>query len=81
MMLGVADSAVTNSDLVSIQRSAAMAPPMSKVGVDRDVLIEIIEELLGKRALLARFGADLKTVAGHAPKPIPDVQRPGRRTG
>ena len=68
-MLGVADSAATNSDLVSIQRSAAMAPPMSKVPVDRDVLIEIIEELLGKRALLARFGADLKTVAGHAAKP------------
>jgi hypothetical protein len=69
MMSGMADSAVTDSDLVSIQRSAAMALPMSKVPVERDVLIEIIEELLGKRSLLARFGADLKAVAGHAPKP------------
>jgi hypothetical protein len=65
----MADSAVTDSDLVSIQRSAAMALPMSKVAVERDVLIEIIEELRGQRALLARFGADLKTVAGHALKP------------
>ena len=60
---------VTDSDLISMQRSAAMAPPMSKVPVDRDVLIELIEELLGKRSLLARFGKDLKAVAGHAPKP------------
>lgn len=40
-----------------------MAPPRSKVGVEREVLIEILEELLRHRSLLRRLGDDLRTVA------------------
>jgi hypothetical protein len=81
MVSDMADSTVTDSDLVSMQRSAAMGQPGSKIPIDRDLLIEIVEEVLAKRALLARFGADLKTVANHAPKPAAPAVRPARRTG
>ena len=44
-------------------RSAAMAPPNSKVRVDREVLVELLEELMQGRSLLRRLGDDLKAVA------------------
>lgn len=44
-------------------RSAAMAPAMSKVAVEREVLIEVLEEVLQQRSLLRRLGDDLRTVA------------------
>ncbi|MEP1122808.1 MAG: hypothetical protein ABJH68_02820 [Ilumatobacter sp.] len=50
-------------ELTALIRSAAMAPPKSKVGVDREQLIESLEELLQQRSLLRRLGDDLRTVA------------------
>jgi len=50
-------------ELTALIRSAAMAAPNSKVGVDREQLIEALEELLQQRSLLRRLGDDLRTVA------------------
>lgn len=51
------------SELVALQRSAAMLTPSQQQPVDRDVLIELCAELVESRQLLARLGADLRTVA------------------
>jgi hypothetical protein len=58
LVVGVPDQEITAQI-----RSAAMAPPRSKVGVEREVLIEVLEELLQQRSLLRRLGDDLRTVA------------------
>ena len=58
LVVGVPDQEITAQI-----RSAAMASPRSKVGVEREVLIEVLEELLQQRSLLRRLGDDLRTVA------------------
>ena len=54
---------IPDHELTALIRSAAMAAPKSKVGVDREQLIEMLEELLQQRSLLRRLGDDLRTVA------------------
>lgn len=54
---------IPDHELTALIRSAAMAAPKSKVGVDREQLIETLEELLQQRSLLRRLGDDLRTVA------------------
>jgi hypothetical protein len=54
---------IPDHELTVLIRSAAMAPPASKVGVEREQLIEALEELLQQRSLLRRLGDDLRTVA------------------
>ena len=54
------------ADLVSLQRSAAMLQPGTSIGVERDLLLRVLDELFSQRALLQRLGADLKTVARKA---------------
>lgn len=58
LVVGVPDQEITAQI-----RSAAMAPPRSKVGVERELLIEVVEELLQQRSLLRRLGDDLRAVA------------------
>lgn len=58
---------IPDHELTALIRSAAMAPPKSKVGVDREQLIESLEELLQQRSLLRRLGDDLRTVARSGP--------------
>lgn len=48
--------------LVSLQRLAAMLPPGTSIGVERELLLRVLDELFSQRALLQRLGADLKTV-------------------
>jgi hypothetical protein len=55
------------ADLIALHRSTAMLPPGSKTEVERDVLLQLVDELLSQRALLQRLGADLKSVARKAP--------------
>jgi hypothetical protein len=57
---------VDQADLVAWQRSAAMAAPETTLAVKREELLEVLAELIATRALLARLGADLKTVARRA---------------
>jgi hypothetical protein len=57
---------LSQADLVSVQRSAAMQLAGTKVSVDRDDIIELIEELFELRRLVQRVGGDLKTLARHA---------------
>ena len=57
-VMGIADD-----ELTALIRSAAMAAPRSKVSVERELLIEALEELLQQRSLLRRLGDDLRTVA------------------
>jgi len=54
---------IPDHELTALLRSAAMAAPSSKVAVEREVLIELGQELLQQRSLLRRLGGDLKTVA------------------
>ena len=54
---------IPDHELTALIRSAAMATPKSKVGVEREQLIEALEELLQQRSLLRRLGDDLRTVA------------------
>ncbi|MEZ5220311.1 MAG: hypothetical protein R2743_02380 [Ilumatobacteraceae bacterium] len=54
------------ADLVSLQRSAAMLQPGTSIGVERDLLLRVLDELFSQRALLQRLGTDLKTVARKA---------------
>lgn len=54
------------ADLISLQRSAAMLQPGASIGVERDLLIRVLDELFSQRALLQRLGADLKSVARKA---------------
>jgi hypothetical protein len=58
---------MNTADLIATQRSAAMAPPNTDIKIQRDDLIEIIEELLDQRRLLQRVGTDLRTIARQAP--------------
>lgn len=55
------------ADLIAWQRSVAMLTPNVAVSLERERLLEILDELVATRALLARLGADLKTVARRAP--------------
>jgi hypothetical protein len=55
------------ADLIAWQRSVAMLTPNAAVSLERERLLEILDELVATRALLARLGADLKTVARRAP--------------
>lgn len=54
---------LSTGDLTSLQRSAAMLSPGQSLPVARETLQELCTELLDARALLARLGADLRTVA------------------
>jgi hypothetical protein len=64
-MMGIPDH-----ELTALIRSAAIAPPASKVGVEREQLIEALEELLQQRSLLCRLGDDLRTVARANPAAV-----------
>jgi hypothetical protein len=54
---------VPEAELTALHRSAAMLQPHAKASVEREQLMEMIDELLDTRRLLARLGDDLKTVA------------------
>ena len=54
---------VPEAELTALHRSTAMLQPKMKATVAREQLLEIIDELLDTRRLLARLGGDLKTVA------------------
>jgi hypothetical protein len=60
---------IGTAELISLHRSAAMQHRGQKVPVDRDELCELCEELIQLRGLLQRFGADLRNIAAHAPRP------------
>jgi hypothetical protein len=54
---------VSDVELTALHRSTAMLQPNMKAAVEREQLLEILDELLDTRRLLARLGGDLKTVA------------------
>lgn len=54
---------VSEVELTALHRSTAMLQPGVKTGVEREQLLEMIDEILDTRRLLARLGDDLKTVA------------------
>ena len=54
------------ADIVALQRSAAMLRPGQTMPIAREELIELCEEVVSSRQLLARLGADLRTVAARA---------------
>ncbi len=54
------------ADIVALQRSAAMLQPGQALSVDREELMALCEEVVASRQLLARLGADLRTVAARA---------------
>jgi hypothetical protein len=54
---------VPTPGLISIGRSAAMAPPCSKVTIERETLCSLVDEVVAQRALLERFGTDLRSIA------------------
>lgn len=54
---------VSDVELTALHRSTAMLQPSVKAAVEREQLLEILDELLDTRRLLARLGGDLKTVA------------------
>lgn len=58
---------VPDHELIALSRSAAMAQPNSKVAVEREALMSMVDELTDHRRLLRRLGGDLKTVARNAP--------------
>ena len=70
---------VPQTELISIQRSAAMIQPRATYPVERELLMTLITEVLEQRQLLARLGADLKAVASHAPKPLSPNPDPTNR--
>src|SRR6476620_2461554 len=45
---------IPDHEVTAVMRSAAMAPPSSKVNVEREVLVELLEELMQSRSLLRR---------------------------
>ena len=55
------------ANFVAWLRSPAMAAPESTLAVKREEWLEVLTEFIATRALLARLGADLKTVARRAP--------------
>jgi hypothetical protein len=54
---------VNDVELTALHRSAAMLKPHTKATVEREQLLEILDELLDTRRLLARLAGDLKAVA------------------
>ena len=54
---------IPDAELTVLLRSAAMAAPATKVGVEREILVEVLEEVMRQRSLLRRLGDDLRTVA------------------
>lgn len=80
---------VDRSELVALQRSAAMVQPGCSLPVERDVLFALCSEVLEARELLTRLGTDLRAVArrgretgGEAPRsgpPTPRSPGPGHR--
>jgi len=54
---------VEQSQLIAIQRSAAMLSSGQSQPIDRDVLWELCSELIESRQLLVRLGTDLRSVA------------------
>lgn len=54
------------ADLIALHRSTAMLSPGTNIGVERDLLLSLLDELIAQRALLKRLGADLRTVARRA---------------
>ena len=46
-----------------------MLSPGTNIGVERDLLLSLLDELITQRALLQRLGADLRTVARRAQSP------------
>jgi hypothetical protein len=54
---------VSDVELTALHRSTAMLQPSVKAAVEREQLLEILDEILDTRRLLARLGGDLKTVA------------------
>ena len=54
------------ADLIALNRSTAMLSPGANIGVERDLLLSLLDELIAQRALLKRLGADLRTVARRA---------------
>jgi hypothetical protein len=69
---------VPDETLVSMQRSAAMLSPGQTISVDGSLMYDLTAELLEHRQLIARLGADLRTVAGKAAGPPRRVSGPGR---
>ena len=57
---------VSDSDLVALQRSAAMLPPGGSMPVRREQLFEMCGELIESRQLLTRLGSDLRSVANRS---------------
>lgn len=57
------------ADLIALHRSTAMLSPGTNIGVERDLLLSLLDELITQRALLQRLGADLRTVARRAQSP------------
>jgi hypothetical protein len=53
----------SQADLIALHRSTAMLSPGNNIGVERDLLLSLLDELIAQRALLHRLGADLRTVA------------------
>lgn len=43
-----------------------MLSPGTNIGVERDLLLSLLDELISQRALLQRLGTDLRTVARRA---------------
>jgi hypothetical protein len=57
---------VSDSDLVALQRSAAMLPPGGSMPVGRDHVFDMCTELIESRQLLTRLGSDLRSVANRS---------------
>jgi len=57
---------VEQADLIALGRSTAMLTPNTVVRITREELLDLVDELVATRALLARLGADLRTVAKRA---------------
>ena len=60
---------IPTAELVAIQRSAAMLREDQTYGLPREVLIELVDEVLEARQLLERLGGDLRAVAARARRP------------
>ncbi len=60
--------AVSDAELIALQRSAVMLQPNANAAVSREQFLELVNELVETRRLLRRFGADLTTVARHSPR-------------
>ena len=60
------DCMVAQADLVALHRSTAMLSPDAPTAVSRDVLLEVLDELIAARALIHRLGTDLRDVARRA---------------